>query len=251
MSYISMKNNEWMFQFKNVTFELTLDASQRTTTEKIMLMKTESMLGLYDELFERVHPKRVVEFGIFEGGSPLYFGSCKPLDKYVGIDLRLPSATVISHVSSLGLQERVKLYYETSQDDRVALEKIIESEFCNVPLDMVIDDASHLLRPSRSTFEIMFPKLRHGGVYVLEDWGWAHWAGSFQEPMGQWHDQPALSNLVFEITMAMASDPQLISRIEIGGGAWLFITRGPGDLPAGEFSLSSIIRNRGRALQPI
>jgi hypothetical protein len=43
-------------------------------------------------------------------------------------------------------------------------------EFGQDPLDLVIDDASHLYGPSLATFETLFPALREGGLYVLEDW---------------------------------------------------------------------------------
>ncbi len=251
MKYVPYPVDDRMFKVGHVTFELSLDPSKRTTQERVVLMKSRKLLDLYDDLFDRLSVRNVVEFGIFEGGSSIYFGACKSLNKYVGIDLRSHSPFVLSHLKSLGLSDVVKLYYETSQADNAAIDKIVTNEFGGEPIDMVIDDASHLLGLSRTTFENNFPKLRPGGIYVLDDWGWAHWIGTYQEQMGQWHDQPALSNLVFEITMAMASEPQLISKIEIGAGAWLFITRGPGEMPAQDFKLSSIIRCRGRKLQEI
>ena len=38
------------------------------------------------------------------------------------------------------------------------------------PLDLVIDDASHLYGPTMASFEVLFPRLRPGGLYVIEDW---------------------------------------------------------------------------------
>lgn len=89
----------------------------------------------------------------------------------------------------MGLSDRVRLHYGMSQGDRAAVGAILDAEFGTGPLDMIIDDASHQLDLPRASFEVAFPRLRPGGVYVLEDWGWAHWAGSLQQPDGQRHDQ--------------------------------------------------------------
>ncbi len=238
------------FTLNGTRFILTQDPASRTTPDSVVFLKTAEMLALYDQLFERVAPRRIVEFGIFEGGSPLYFAATKDIDLFVGIDLRPRSEIVLGHVKSMGLSEKISLHYGVSQGDRAAVEAVLDAEFGSNPLDMVIDDASHQLALSRASFEIAFPRLRPGGVYVLEDWGWAHWAGAFQQAGGQWHDMPALTTLVFEVTMAMASNPRLISKVEIGSGSWLFITRGEDPIPLG-FSLAGTIRNRGKALPEI
>ena len=36
-------------------------------------------------------------------------------------------------------------------------------------LDIAIDDGSHLLEHQLKTFEVLFPKLKSGGIYVIED----------------------------------------------------------------------------------
>ena len=38
----------------------------------------------------------------------------------------------------------------------------------------MIDDASHLYEPSLASFETLFPLLRPGGTYIIEDWKWEH-----------------------------------------------------------------------------
>jgi demethylmacrocin O-methyltransferase len=70
------------------------------------------------------------------------------------------------------LQEnRIKIY-KGSQVDREFLEKItneIES------LDIIIDDGSHLNEHIIETFKILFPKLKDGGIYVVEDIQTSYW----------------------------------------------------------------------------
>jgi len=43
--------------------------------------------------------------------------------------------------------------------------------------------------------EVLFPLLRPGGWYVIEDWQWAHSPG-FTDPTGYLTGQRGLSNLV-------------------------------------------------------
>lgn len=54
-----------------------------------------------------------------------------------------------------------------SQDDPVALNKVID-EFVVAP-SLIIDDASHSNPLTLKTFEICWPRLAPGGIYVVED----------------------------------------------------------------------------------
>jgi hypothetical protein len=54
--------------------------------------------------------------------------------------------------------------------------RIIDQAIQDSALDLVVDDASHLLAPSTATFEMLFPRLRPGGLFLLEDWSEAHLA---------------------------------------------------------------------------
>jgi hypothetical protein len=73
--------------------------------------------------------------------------------------------------------QRIRSYYGVSQTDKAQIDRIARDEFGDTPLDVIIDDASHLYGNTRRTFEMAFPYLRPGGTYVIEDWGWAHWPG--------------------------------------------------------------------------
>ena len=67
-----------------------------------------------------------------------------------------------------------RTHWRTDQRDRDKLEAIVAAEF-DGPLDLVLDDASHLFVPTRTSFELLFPRLAPGGLYVIEDWAWEHW----------------------------------------------------------------------------
>ena len=92
----------------------------------------------------------------------------------------------------------------------------MEGEFADRPLDLIIDDASHEYENSKVCFQELFGYLRPGGKYVIEDWGWLHWPGEeWQTAKSHFWNQPAMTNLVFELVMALGSHhPKIISRIQ-------------------------------------
>jgi hypothetical protein len=68
-----------------------------------------------------------------------------------------------------------------NQEDREAVREIAEHEF-DAPLDLVIDDASHLYEPTRTSFDALFPLLRPGGLYIVEDWQMAYVEDFVRDP---------------------------------------------------------------------
>ena len=105
---------------------------------------------------------------------------------------------------------RIKAYYGVSQTDRTRVEAIIDAEFADTPIDVIIDDASHLYRPTKEAFEIAFPRLKPGGSYVIEERGLAHWPGR-QSFMGK----TAMSLFIMELIMLCASRSDIISEVRV------------------------------------
>lgn len=215
----------------------------KTTSEEIVVLKGTKFLRTYDPVFASAPNKNVLEFGVFEGGSIIFFGLAYPAFMFVGVDIRQPSEAVLRHIHDLGLSDRVKIYYETSQHDQSAVERILRDDFGGDPLGVVMDDASHMYSLSRRTFELTFGRIQAGGTYVLEDWAWAHWGEPYQTQM--WTDRPALSNLLFEIQMLQASVGGLIDVITVRSNV-ACIKRGPRSI--GAISLDDLIVARGKKL---
>jgi hypothetical protein len=68
--------------------------------------------------------------------------------------------------------------YKGSQTDEAVLSEILEKE--GVPL-VIIDDGSHRPPHILESFEILFPRLPEGGIYIIEDIQtsyWPEWGGS-------------------------------------------------------------------------
>lgn len=64
------------------------------------------------------------------------------------------------------LQEDRIYIYQGSQDDEQFLRKVVASIG---HIDIIIDDGSHINSHVIKSFEILFPLLNEGGIYVIED----------------------------------------------------------------------------------
>ncbi len=67
--------------------------------------------------------------------------------------------------------ERIKIF-QGSQVDKDFLKEVLDE---TGPLDIIIDDGSHLNEHVIKTFEILFPVLKNGGTYVIEDTQTSYW----------------------------------------------------------------------------
>jgi len=68
-------------------------------------------------------------------------------------------------------QRRIKIY-KGSQVDEAFLNKI-SSDIGK--FDIIVDDGSHLNEHVIETFKILFPKLKDGGIYAIEDMQTSYW----------------------------------------------------------------------------
>jgi len=215
------------------------DFSLKTTRERLVILKSRDVLQNYVEVFSAAEPRNMLEFGIFQGGSPALFSLWFELEKFVGIDVCPPIKEFDDFCSTHAIGKRIRSYYGVSQTDERRINEIMRVEFGETPLDVVIDDASHLYGATRRAFEIAFPYLRPGGTYVIEDWGWAHWPGS-RIFMGK----TPLSMLIMELVMLCASRSDIISEVRIFP-SFAFIKKAPHAPGLLEFKLDALYTKRG------
>ncbi len=130
--------------------------------------KQDSFLEVYERLFAplRHAPVNLLEVGIHRGGSLLLWRDYFELGTIVGLDQH--------HVAIQDGSGRIRAYQGSQQDtallDRIAVQAAPSG------FDIVIDDASHIGRLSRTTFRHVFDRhLKPGGIYVIEDWGAGYW----------------------------------------------------------------------------
>jgi predicted O-methyltransferase YrrM len=246
-SEIITQEDDLYFYINGTRFrQLRADSKLRKTTDdEVLILKSPRVLRKYDKVFTRLPTANVLEFGVAEGGSILYFAQAFPEFRYVGIDLREPNEALLHHIERARVSDRVKIYYGTGQDDGRRINEIIRENFGQEPLGCVIDDASHMYRPSRHTFETTFGQLAPNGLYCIENWSWAHQHGHYQTNE---LDKPALTNLLFEIVMLAASTEGVIGAIDIDTDIAM-VRRG--DHPEREIRFDKLIMNRKRKLELI
>ena len=150
-----------------------------------------------------------------------------PGAKVVGIDINQPPEAITEILNKHGLGNRARFHGGVSQDDKHRVRSILDEEFGDEPLDLIVDDASHLYEESKASFEASFSYLRPGGQYIIEDWGWAHWNHKkWQEHPNRFSGRTPLTQLMFVLTMVLATRPGIVARLDMPNGAMAVVTRG-------------------------
>lgn len=98
------------------------------------------------------------------GGSLAMWHSYFPRAEIYGLDIERKD-------DSLRFGQRVKIF-QGSQSDEVALNRVLAD---SGTLDLVIDDGSHRASDILASFGFLFPKVRPGGMYVIEDLQTSYW----------------------------------------------------------------------------
>jgi predicted O-methyltransferase YrrM len=142
---------------------------------KLAIHKSREQVEAYVDLVAAFPASRIVELGIKAGGSTALLASLVQPSRLVAVDIARRAAQGLeTFLDTHGMRGHIRPYYGVDQADRNRLSRIIAEEFKDEPIDLVIDDASHLLEPTRASFEVLFRRLRGDGLFVIEDWSWEH-----------------------------------------------------------------------------
>lgn len=142
------------------------NAAHATVSPNGAVIPGHKYAGHYDHHFSRFRHLdniSVLEIGVggyddpSKGGESLrmwkeYF----PRAQIVGLD----------YYDKTPLQEDRIRIYQGSQDDAALLKRISED---NGGFDLIIDDGSHCNEHVIASFKILFPLLKMGGIYAIED----------------------------------------------------------------------------------
>src|SRR3990172_10373274 len=95
--------------------------------EHIMFHKSKGIISQYELFFSGnsdFHPQRVVELGIWDGGSLVFWNEVLKPEKIIGIDLanREDGSYFRSYVQSRRLAGRITTYWKTNQADKAKLQ---------------------------------------------------------------------------------------------------------------------------------
>jgi len=213
-----------------------------------LLLKEPPLIDRYVELVEELGPQHIFELGIYEGGSTAFLFELARPDLLVAIDKKPPNQrTLHDFVAGRDLSDALRIYDDVDQGDRSRLAEVVEQAFGEDALDLVIDDCSHLYDLTRRAFNELFPRLRPGGVYVIEDWSWAHSELRSKNQGGMWPDEIPLTRLVFELVLTMPVVPGVIADLSVHTRS-VEVTRGEAEVDPRDFEISSYMDARGRAL---
>jgi len=137
--------------------QLNLDSYN---TDKI----THRYLDVYDPILVPWLGREIklLEIGIYKGGSLQLWRDYFPLASIVGIDIKLPEQFVPG--------ERIQVFQGSQSDKRFLSE--VANKVAPEGFDIIIDDASHIGELTKTTFWHLFDNhLKPGGLYAIEDWG--------------------------------------------------------------------------------
>jgi predicted O-methyltransferase YrrM len=237
-----------------------------TTDECFTILKSDEMVQQYRELLVRFPDPRIVELGIFQGGSVALLAMLARPRKLVAIELEeTPVEPLLELIRARGLGASVRPYFGVDQGDRERLQRILDDEFGDEPLDVVVDDASHLYGPSVASFELLFPRLRPGGAYVIEDWAGQDVMAGGLATMLEDPDSPAhqgiaramaeeprrvpLSRMALELTIAAGQSDGAVAGLAVDRH-WVVAHRGEADLHPGSFRLGDLYTDHFQLLTP-
>ncbi len=125
-----------------------------------LLHKWIHYLDIYERHFEQYRGKKFtfLEIGVGRGGSQQlwrnYFG---PDADLVCLDIEDLSGRVDPKVST---------FYQGDETDTKLLQRIIDK---HGPLDLVLDDGSHISSHMVKTFQFLYPRMAETGLYMVED----------------------------------------------------------------------------------
>ena len=246
---------EDLYAVAGTEFTVTADAARyledESTASRLVVAKTRAMVDRLAETIDELAPKRIFELGIYKGGSTALLASLARPTRLTALDLAVePVQALEQHIAAHGLTDVIRTHYGVDKGNVETLSALAVQDHGAERLDLVVDDASHLYRETRSSFEVLFARLRPGGLYVIEDWAWAHFPEPlWQERGGFFHDRPALTNLVVELMMIAGTGEDLVARINVLRDT-VTVTRGPLELD-GPLRLEGHYANRGLGFRPL
>lgn len=214
------------------------------------------------DLAEEFRGGRVLELGIDQGASTCLLLELLAPSGLVAVDINQAAPPPLTRfLTDHGHQGRTTLGWGVDQTDGKKIRALVRSQFDSAPLDLIIDDASHLLDQTTASFEALFGLLRPGGLYLIEDWSWhekfeigiaasiaADSAGDLARTVTEraaaaTKPRP-MSRLAAALALAAAFSPGAIAEVTIHQD-WLEVRRGEGSL-APDFTVAELVSPIGR-----
>lgn len=124
------------------------------------IRKAEHYLPIYDFFFEKEQekPLNLLEIGVGWGGSLYTWVEYFPKGSITAID---------NNPKRKQFEEgKIKIFIGDQADAEFL--KSVNTQ--TGPYDIIIDDGGHMMQQQIISFQTLFPLLKDGGYYVIEDW---------------------------------------------------------------------------------
>jgi Methyltransferase domain len=243
-----------------------------STSKRFFIVKERDLVERYQQLSATTwHGATIVELGIAEGGSTALLGLLAEPTKLIAVEIEPQRLEALDQfIDERGLQASIRPHYGVDQSDHRRLADLVDGERGGQLLDVVIDDASHDYFLTKASFETLFPRLRPGGIYVIEDWNAAHsWrdgmraafsntsAPGYEERRAQLRaamankraskatqpEEVPLSRIAVECLLAAAKGGESAVESATVDKYWVTIVRGPAPLDPEGFHLDDLFQD--------
>ena len=157
-------------------------------------------LSFYERFLQplRLKPLKILEIGVFEGASLKVWEDYFPNASIVGADIN-PAVRRFARA-------RVKIEIV----DQSNLQNLVDLAVKHGPFDLIVEDGSHLWEHQITTLRTLFPFVRNGGLYIVEDLQTNYGALSANYRAGA--DQSCMEYLKSLVDLRVGDD-----QIDIGG----------------------------------
>jgi len=123
---------------------------------------------VYDCIFrrflEKEKPIKMLEIGVQNGGSLEIWKKYLPQGSIIhGLDIN-------EKCQLLKFSENIFFHLGSATDF-----DFMEKTFGDIQFDVIIDDGSHVCKDVIQTFKYLFPKMKSGGCYIVEDMHTSYW----------------------------------------------------------------------------
>jgi cephalosporin hydroxylase len=123
---------------------------------------------IYDRIFkrflEKAEPIKMLEIGVQNGGSLEIWKKYLPQGSIIhGVDID-------KNCLQLKFSDGIFFHLGSATDS-----DFMEKTFSDTKFDVIIDDGSHICKDVIQTFEYLFPKMKAGGCYIVEDIHASYW----------------------------------------------------------------------------
>ncbi|MDR2554006.1 MAG: class I SAM-dependent methyltransferase [Fibromonadaceae bacterium] len=123
---------------------------------------------IYDSIFKRFlekeKPIKMLEIGVQNGGSLEIWKKYLPQGSIIhGLDID-------KKCQLLKFSEDIFFHLGNATDFN-----FMEKTFGDTQFDVIIDDGSHVCKDVIQTFKYLFPKMKSGGCYIVEDMHTSYW----------------------------------------------------------------------------